>query len=90
MTVADWLVGEVGRAVDDWTARWRRGETGPWYLWYARGSLLIVAEGVEPPSEHRLGSGDRVPGDRERAAVVAWVLERARRLPCLPAEPAAG
>lgn len=82
-----WCDDEAARAVDAWERRWRQGEQGPWYLYYARGSLCIVSDCMEAMPGYELGDNEQVPSNRERAGVVAWVVERARRLPCLPEEP---
>lgn len=81
----DWFNAAVSQAVDGYERDWRSGGSGPWYLYYGPGKLAIIADGADARGL-TLGDNERVPSNRERAGVVAWVTERARRLPCLPAE----
>lgn len=77
-----WLGAQVAAAVDDVWKRWAaEGSASAQYLWFKRGGLCISPE---QPDGYVLGDNERVPSHRERPAVYAWVLVRARRLPCLP------
>lgn len=81
--MADWLWNEAARAVNRWQADWKRtGSHGPWFLWYRRGELQLSEE---KPEGFELGDSERVPS-RDAQGVLFWVMERARRLPCLPME----
>lgn len=83
MNANDWFSAEVARAVE---TAWRLMMADPTtrvYLWHRRGGLTVAAE---QPEGYELSENQAVPSHRERAHVAGWILERARRLPCLPVE----
>lgn len=53
------------------------------YLYYSPGRLAIACTN---PAGMTIGSPERVPLGKCRTGLREWVMERARRLPCLPAE----
>lgn len=78
----DWLQSEVETAVAEVWMRWaREGSAEREFLWFRRGALRIAAE---KPEGYELGDGAALPSHVVRSALIGWVLERARRLPCLP------
>lgn len=80
--MSDWVWNEAARAVNRWQAEWKRtGSSGPWYLWFRRGELLISEE---KPEGFELGDNERIPDWKDASGVMTWIVERARRLPCLP------
>lgn len=80
-----WLGFQVDQAVSGVWLRWaRQGSAEAEYLWFKRGAIEICRE--TPGEGYELGDSERVPSHLERAALVRWVLERVRRLPCLPEE----
>lgn len=80
-----WLGFQVDQAVSAVWLRWaRQGTAEAEYLWFKRGGIEICRE--KPGDGYELGDGERVPSHLERPALVRWVLERVRRLPCLPEE----
>lgn len=51
------------------------------YLYFKRGRLAIA---TEPFAGMALATAERVPRNKDRSQLKAWVLERVRSVPCLP------
>ena len=83
-SAADWLELEVSRAVEAAFADRAFAFTES-YLYYAPGRLALACTN---PAGMTIGSPERVPLGKCRTGLRAWVMERARRLPCLPADAA--
>lgn len=84
MSSLDWLLGEVSARVGEAFERWMRDGTFEFeYVWFRRGGLVIA---VDEPAGYELAFKERVPTDRERWALVMWVYDRMRCVPCLPEE----
>ena len=60
--------------------RWRNLHM-PFYLYYKRGGLCLASRSQDGWT---LGDGGRVPTNQTSAGLTAWIVERAKRLPCLP------
>ena len=80
-----WLAFQVDRAVDAVWLRWaRQGSAEAEHLWFKRGAIEICRE--KPGEGYELADCERLPSHVERPQLYRWVLERVRRVPCLPEE----
>lgn len=77
---SEWLWNEARRAVTAAWPEWLR-DAGPRWLYFRRGELCLAEE---CPEGFQLGDAQALRGDRTADQCVAWIHDKARRLPCLP------
>lgn len=81
MTAMEWLDNESARAAK---AAMRVLAVESCYLYFRPGRLEVA--GWSGPDGMELVSSERVPANRDVAGIASWIKDRARSLPCLPAE----
>jgi hypothetical protein len=78
-----WFEAEVSLCAD--SAHDYLCHVNPWgdlYLYATRGSIIVAR--ALPHHGYALVTPERVPGDRTREGLRAWIWERCRRVECLP------